>query len=169
MSRSSEVVTIYTLAQRPGGVSCGEAAQACGCNPDEASPRLRWMSESRRLMSKPVKEGRTRTRYFADPEVSLRDLELRLAAEIRARKAAQVKASNLSTKGMLALPRGDAGPRVEWRVIDGRRVKVTVCPAGKDTRFSVNPSEVAPLFGCLGFGRYLQRDTAIARAYGSGA
>lgn len=44
-------------------------------------------------------------------------------------------------------------------------VKVTICPSGADQRFTVH-TVTEPLFSALGLGRYLNRDTAISRAYG---
>lgn len=159
---------IYELAQRANGVSSPEIAKATGIPNSEVHGHIRWMRDSGKLTRKRVSEGRTKSRFFADPAVSLDVLVRTRSEQVRASKERQVAASNQAVKAGVK-PTSGARAVVEWRVIDGRRVKVTVCPASHDTRFTANPSDVAPLFGCLGFGRYLQRDSAIARAYGSRA
>ena len=45
------------------------------------------------------------------------------------------------------------------------KTKITICPAGKDHRHTVQPEEVAPFFSGMKPGQYMPADTWGARAY----
>jgi hypothetical protein len=169
LNRSEAVRIIYALAQRPEGVSSPEIAAATGIENSEVHGHIRWMCDSGRLRKRKVNEGRVRSRFYADPNVSIDVLAAKRAERVRLEHEARLARSNAALREPFKVKSASTAA-VEWRVVDGRRVKVTVCPAGTDQRFTARPGDVAQVFGCLGPGRYLDRgETWASRAYGGAA
>ena len=156
---------IYALAQRPGGVACCEVREALGIASDSASRVLRWMTETCRLRMEEVREGRTTRRYYADPAESFAQMEKRIHDRVARARAEYLPAV---AKGRAAKKAAvDFIERVEFIVVDGRKVKKTVCRAGQDTRFTV--SEPTRYFSAMTPGSYVPGESWAARVCGARA
>lgn len=154
---------LYALAQRPCGVTSVEAIAA---HPDLFPPSkcncaamLGSMAKSNRLKSKPVREGKVKSRYFADASVPWSDVEQRIRAKVKEHQAA-LAAANKSRKP----PPVKLTPATE--VIVPAHVKVTVGPCHPvDARYQCEPGE--RVWGC-GFAA-LKPGQYIAEAHGLAA
>ena len=144
---------LYQAAQRAGGMSSAQAHRLFIRAPkDSLAGRLAHMAETGRLTRQRV---RGEWVYFADPKVSFNAIEAALLAKSKNR----IAKANERINGKLDA--ASVPVHVEWREIDGRKVKVTVAQMREDTR--LRPDE-RKHWGCLGIGKYYDYDTAIARA-----
>lgn len=157
---------IFRLGQSRGqaGITAAEAAKAMNASVDNCAQRLRWLEETGRATSVTVREGRRHRRWFITTEsweVSLRKWE----AKKREIRAEQVAKSNAAVARGGAIEAPSLAARVEYRVVDGRRVKCTVAATPVDKRFAVNPAD-GP-FGRMAPGCYLPGETWASRVVGS--
>lgn len=171
-SVSDRFKALYALAQRHGGVSSTEAIAEFPrwFDGKSASTALQFMERSKRLEKRPVRErvnkGLVRARFFADPNVSLWDLEEKLAAETRAANAARRDARRAEVAAMkprpnalrvVKQPQPRALQKPEGPVIVPAHVKVQRLPSAPVySRHQLPPGErVVGGFASLGPGRYL--------------
>lgn len=164
MTSHPTMQALYTMAARPCGVSAGDAARAYGLDPDMVYNRLENMVATGRLTRRRVKQGGKRLcwHFFADPSVPWSAAERKAKARIAAKiEEAKQRIARAITHGK-DRPIG-AKARRTTRMIDGRRVPVTIGPCSPDMRFHVKQVR-EPYFGNLAIGSYLPSDTAISRA-----
>lgn len=187
--RNPAVPVIYKMAQRPGGVSSVEVAEALGIEVLKASITLRALLIGERLTMRKVQEGRVKTRYFADPAVSLESIDAARAAahrescsrrsgapkgtkrsDVAKRMAEKHAAKRAITVRPARQPLPDLASKPQFTPIITSETKVTICPAPLvDHRYQVKPGE--QVWGC-GFaalrpGHYPEAATsAAARAVG---
>lgn len=154
MSTDERTRVLYAMAQRPGGVTSPEAIAA---HPDlfatyNCSTMLSWLARSGRATRKSVKEGKVRSRYFADIGVPYSLIEMRIKAKINEHRAA-IATTNKSRKlSPATLPKKQAAHVLG----DVKPVVVPGMPAF-DLRYQVDPStRVVGGFASLGPGRYLE-------------
>lgn len=163
-TRSETIHALYRLAQRPGGVVSREAADALGHSAADCCTRLNQMRATGRLQARPTKEGRTKTRFYADPAVPLAQIENRKAVEHMARLEAAKAARPHVPRGprlvdaVTGQPPAQRGPRHKGPstpevLVTARRV---VCPSPQvDHRYQLAPTErVLGGFATMGPGRY---------------
>jgi hypothetical protein len=94
LSTSQRALKMYIMAQRPGGVTSTEliAAWPDLFDTSSGSTTLCWAARTGRVMRVDVREGRVSSRFFADPNLSLRQIETKMMVEWRAKLDA--RASN---------------------------------------------------------------------------
>ncbi len=187
--RGAAVPVLYAMAQRPNGVSTVEGAAALGMEVLKVSVTLRPTDIGKRVTCKDVTEGRVKTRFFADPAVTLEAIDAQRAAAHRLAASARLKGKAGTKKGtkrpdvaarMLAKhaanraavsvrparqPLPDLPRKPEFVPIITSETKVTICPAPLvDHRYQVPPGE--KVWGCgfsrLSPGQYPEQATSAA-------
>lgn len=157
------MIDLYRLAQRPEGVTSVEAAALWPrVTSRTVSGRLDQMHRSGRIQREPSGVRRM-WRYRAQASVSWADAETAFRKRMRAETDGRLDAAKTRLKGWQAVDAENAAKRakrVVFRVIDGRKVPVELCPSSHDTRYTVkraprgsltvDPAAVPSIFGGIG-------------------
>lgn len=152
--RPQELTQAIAAAYR-AGASVRKVGQQFGLSDAAVMRALVSANEPRRSM-KAAAANRPRPAPKPRPEKSARPAKAQPAP-----KAAPAPTPQ-------AAPKEPAPRFADIPASNPRGVRPIVCPSGEDRRYTVR-TVTEPLFSTLGAGRYLKRDTAIARAYGGQA
>lgn len=147
---------LHVLKGHPNGRTSDELVDVLGGDVPTWGEVLRLLCHGGAAcwVADPKGKAAHRKRYFA---IEFADN----AAEYKRQREAKIKPKKAAVYGLRL---DSAEPAVM-----PRGVRVTVGPSfDPDKRFLPSDGDFAPLFSCLAPGRYLDRDTWAARAYGGG-